>query len=94
MDFSWRERDALAPANRVEKQQAFLDEATRALSLELYLNRTKILVDADMLAGADRETLKKVADENILGLIKDTGNLEGEQKAVEVIQGNPKITEY
>lgn len=94
MDFSWKERENIAPKTRVDKQQKFLNEGTKALSLELYLNRTKILVDNDMLNTADKNALRKIADENILGLLKDTGTVDGEGKAIEVIQGDPKVDQY
>ncbi len=94
-DFSWAGRDAIAPAKRIESQQAFLNDGTRALLLELYLNRTKIIVDADMLDGADKDELRKIADENIIGVLKDSGGSDGMgQKQMEIIQGDPKITEY
>jgi hypothetical protein len=64
------------------------------LSLELHLNRTKILADKDLLEKTDGEDLKKIAQEDIIGVLRDSGGIDGENKVIEIIQGNPKVSEY
>lgn len=60
----------------------------------MYTNRTKLLVDKDYIASADREDLQSIQDENIIGVLQDTGNMDGDNKVVEFIQGDPKLDQY
>ena len=93
-DYSWEAKDKLAPFNKIKGIQTLLNEGTKAMRLELYLNRTKILVDEDMLNSDDKSSLKDISDAGILGILKDTGGIDGDGKMIEVIQGDPKIEQY
>lgn len=84
----------LAPKKRLQGIQAMLNEGTASLRLERYLNRTKMLIDQDLIDSTSKEQLAKIADENILGLVSDSGDADGKNKTVEVLQGDPKLSEY
>ena len=83
-----------APKHRLKELQNMLNEGTGALRLELFLNRTKMLIDQDLLDGASQSQLEKAAQENILAVLKDSGGMDGEGKVVEIIQGDPKVASY
>lgn len=68
-----------------------LNEATKALRRELYLNRTKLIVDQTLL---DKNQAKQIADESIIAVLKDTGDYEDKNKVFEIIQGDPKVEQY
>lgn len=94
LDFTWADQGDQAPAKRLEDKQAILDETVKIMLTEQYVNRTKMLVDKDLLASADKEDLATIADENILGVLKDSGGVDGENKHVEFVQGDPKLEQY
>lgn len=94
-DKSWETLDAMRPSKKVEGLQKMLNEGTRALRTELYLNKTKIMVDIDMLNADNTEQLSKIAEEGIIGVFKDSGAVDDESgKQVEIIQGDPKVEQY
>lgn len=74
--------------------QILLDEGTKALRLEMYLNRTKILADQDMLDDKDKEGLSSLAAAGVIGILKDTGGVDGDGKIIEILQGDPKVSSY
>lgn len=87
-------RDPITPAKRLEDKQDILDETVKIMLTEQYVNRTKMLVDREMLNNGDDRQLAKLAKENILGVLKDSGGVDGENKAIEFIQGDPKLEQY
>lgn len=82
----------LAPKLRIDGIQQKVDDGIEALSTELYLNRSKILADQDML---DKSQLSTIAREHVLGLLKNTGGIDGEAgKPIEILQADPKVDQY
>lgn len=94
VDFSWANKSKLAPMHKVTGIQKMLNEGTEALRTELLLNRTKILIDQDMLDTQDKQALEVIAKAGILGILKDTGGIDGDGKQIEVLQGNPMVENY
>lgn len=80
--------------NKIKGIQTLLNEGTKAMRLELYLNRTKILVDQDMLNTDDKEAVGDIAEAGVLGILKDTGGVDGTGGLIQVLQGNPQIQQY
>lgn len=93
-DYSWDKKNKLAPFNKIKGIQNLINEGTKALRLELYLNRTKILVDEDMLNSNNKQAMSDISEAGILGILKDTGGIDGDGKMIEVLQGDPKVEQY
>lgn len=53
-----------------------------------------MILDQDMVDASSPEIMAKLAKENIIGVVKDSGNMDGENKAIEFIQGDPKLDQY
>lgn len=92
MDIETKSR--LAPFHKLSGMQTMLNEGTKSLRTELYLNKTKIMVDEDTLNANDRQSIGELAEAGIIGVFKDTGGVDGDNKSIEIMQGDPKVTSY
>lgn len=93
-DYSVNGLKSLAPKKRLEGLQVMLDEAFTALRKELLYNSTRTLIDADLLDANGKEKMAQLMKMGIWAVLNDSGNVDGENKQVEVLMGDPKIASY
>lgn len=93
-DYSWSAMDKMSLRHRLEPKQKMLNEATFALRRELYINHSRTLIDADLVDDLNKDQINTLAEKGILAVLNDSGNHDGDGKAIETIMGDPKVTSY